>query len=82
MSGLTRNGLGNRDTFLGSLMRQHGPANHISHCIYIGQISAAIAVHLDKPPIIQLQADIFRTQPRRVGNSPDRDDQFIHFEFL
>ena len=62
MSSLSRDGFGNRDTFLGSLMRQHGSAHHIAHGIYIRQIGAAIAVDFNITPIIQFQPDIFPTQ--------------------
>ena len=82
MSSLTCDGFSHGDAFLGSLMRQHGSAYHIAHGIDIGQIRAAMAIYFDISSIIQLQSDIFRTQSGSIWNPADRDNEFIHFQFL
>src|SRR5690242_13669036 len=82
MTSLTGNDFRYRNTFLGSLMRQHRSAHHITNGIYVWQIGAATRIHFNVAATVQFQPDIFDAQTSGIRNPPNRDNEFIHFERL
>ena len=69
--------LGDHDTLLGSLMRQHWATNNIAHCPHAGRFSRAIVIDEDKPTFIHRDTRVSREQSRGSRASAHSDDQAI-----
>jgi len=63
-------------------MGQHRPAHNVADRIDARLSGAAIAVHRDKSPLINRQANLIKLQVLSVGNAPNRNNEPVAIESL
>ena len=82
MSVLSGDALGHGHALFFGLVCQHGPAHHVAHRPYAGQVGLAIAVHHNGAALVQLQAHGLGVQSCGIGCAANRHNQLVDFQRL
>jgi hypothetical protein len=80
--GLAGHQLGNHDALFHRLVRQHRAGDDVADRPDTRQVGTAMAVDVDRPRSVELEADGFGIQAVGVGHAADGDDQAVGVELL